>query len=149
MRNSFIFECLLHIKMKKLFHKLRRRFQKIHIRIIKNFEYDRSLQQRYEIDAKNVCLKLLTKTNSHLLMTSISKKRYIKNDEFEVLVTIDNNIINIVNHQYSYTVFVTEKTRKLICDEFDKVIESQRQKMENEITSNIKFSLKNLSEKLD
>lgn len=137
------------LQMKKLLHKLRRRFQRIHIQILKNFEYDRTLQQRYEIDAKNVCLKLLPKSSSHLLMTSISKKRYIKNDEFEVLVTIDNNIINIVNHQYSYTVFVTEKTRKFICDEFDKVIESQRKKMENEITSNIKFSLKNLSDKLD
>ena len=82
-------------------------------------------------------------------MTSISQKRYIKNDDFLILVTIDNNIINIVNHEYSYTVFVTEKTRKTICEEFDKIIESQRQKMESEITSNIKFSLKNLSEKLN
>jgi hypothetical protein len=82
-------------------------------------------------------------------MTSISQKRYIKNDDFLILVTIDNNIINIVNHEYSYTVFITEKTRKTICEEFDKIIESQRQKMESEITSNIKFSLKNLSEKLN
>jgi hypothetical protein len=82
-------------------------------------------------------------------MTSISQKRYIKNDDFLILVTIDNNIINIVNHEYSYTVFVTEKTRKIICEDFDKIIESQRQKMESEITSNIKFSLKNLSEKLN
>lgn len=135
--------------MKKLFHKLKRQYQKIYIRIVKNLEYERSMQQRYEIDAQNVCLKLISKEQSHLLMTSISQKRFIKSDEFDVLVTIDNNIINIVNHQYSYTVFVTEKTRKTICNEFDKVIESQRKKMEDEITSNIKFSLKNLSNKLD
>lgn len=135
--------------MKKLFHKLKRQYQKIYIRIVKNLEYERSMQQRYEIDAQNVCLKLISKEQSHLLMTSISQKRFIKSDEFDVLVTIDNNIINIVNHQYSYTVFVTEKTRKTICNEFDKVIESQRKKMEDEITSNIKFSLKNLSDKLD
>ena len=135
--------------MKKLFHKLKRQYQKIYIRIVKNLEYERSMQQRYEIDAQNVCLKLISKEQSHLLMTSITQKRFIKNDEFDVLVTIDNNIINIVNHQYSYTVFVTEKTRKTICNEFDKVIESQRKKMEDEITSNIKFSLKNLSNKLD
>jgi len=135
--------------MKKLFHKLKRQYQKIYIRIVKNLEYERSMQQRYEIDAQNVCLKLISKEQSHLLMTSITQKRFIKNDEFDVLVTIDNNIINIVNHQYSYTVFVTEKTRKTICNEFDKVIESQRKKMEDEITSNIKFSLKNLSDKLD
>lgn len=135
--------------MKKLFHKLKRQYQKIYIRIVKNLEYERSMQQRYEIDAQNVCLKLISKEQSHLLMTSITQKRFIKSDEFDVLVTIDNNIINIVNHQYSYTVFVTEKTRKTICNEFDKVIESQRKKMEDEITSNIKFSLKNLSDKLD
>jgi hypothetical protein len=135
--------------MKKLFHKLKRQYQKIYIRIVKNLEYERSMQQRYEIDAQNVCLKLISKEQSHLLMTSITQKRFIKSDEFDVLVTIDNNIINIVNHQYSYTVFVTEKTRKTICNEFDKVIESQRKKMEDEITSNIKFSLKNLSNKLD
>lgn len=135
--------------MKKLFHKLKRQYQKIYIRIVKNLEYERSMQQRYEIDAQNVCLKLISKEQSHLLMTSISQKRFIKSDEFDVLITIDNNIINIVNHQYSYTVFVTEKTRKTICNEFDKVIESQRKKMEDEITSNIKFSLKNLSDKLD
>jgi hypothetical protein len=135
--------------MKKLFHKLKRQYQKIYIRIVKNLEYERSMQQRYEIDAQNVCLKLISKEQSHLLMTSITQKRFIKSDEFDVLVTIDNNIINIVNHQYSYTVFVTEKTRKTICNEFDKLIESQRKKMEDEITSNIKFSLKNLSNKLD
>ena len=135
--------------MKKLYHKLKRQYQKIYIRIVKNLEYERSMQQRYEIDAQNVCLKLISKEQSHLLMTSITQKRFIKSDEFDVLVTIDNNIINIVNHQYSYTVFVTEKTRKTICNEFDKVIESQRKKMEDEITSNIKFSLKNLSNKLD
>ena len=135
--------------MKKLFHKLKRQYQKIYIRIVKNLEYERSMQQRYEIDAQNVCLKLISKEQSHLLMTSITQKRFIKSDEFDVLVTIDNNIINIVNHQYSYTVFLTEKTRKTICNEFDKVIESQRKKMEDEITSNIKFSLKNLSNKLD
>ena len=114
--------------MKKLFHKLKRQYQKIYIRIVKNLEYERSMQQRYEIDAQNVCLKLISKEQSHLLMTSITQKRFIKSDEFDVLVTIDNNIINIVNHQYSYTVFVTEKTRKTICNEFDKVIESQRKK---------------------
>ena len=135
--------------MKKLFHKLKRQYQKIYIRIVKNLEYERSMQQRYEIDAQNVCLKLISKEQSHLLMTSITQKRFIKSDEFDVLVTIDNNIINIVNHQYPKTVFVTEKTRKTIWNKFDKVIESQRKKMEDEITSNIKFSLKNLSNKLD
>ena len=135
--------------MNRYFHKLRRQFQKFYFKIIRNFDYDRDLQKRYEIDARNICLKLIHKPSTHLLMTSISQKRYIKNDDFLILVTIDNNIINIVNHEYSYTVFITEKTRKTICEEFDKIIESQRQKMESEITSNIKFSLKNLSEKLN
>lgn len=135
--------------MNKYLHKLRRSYQRVYIKLYRKITLESNIQQRYEIDAKNICYKLIKNPSSHLLMTPISGKRYIKNDNHSILVTLELNVVNIVNHQYSYTVFLTEKTLKEICNEFDSVIEKQRKTMEDEISSNIKFSLKNLSDKLN
>jgi hypothetical protein len=50
----------------------------------------------------------------------------------------------VINHKYSYTVSIQDKSKEEILNYFNEVLENQRLKMEEEITSNIKHSLKNI-----
>jgi hypothetical protein len=55
----------------------------------------------------------------------------------------------VINHKYSYTVLVQEKSKEEIINYFNEVLEKQRLKMEEEITSNIKHSLRKILHTLD
>jgi len=136
-------------KMKDYKHIFRRWVQSMYIKIAKTTDYERQYRSKYETDCLSICKKLITNEDSILLMTVLSNKKYIKNDSKGIFITIDGNSVNIINHQYSYTVVVSEKTKQSIVDLFNSVVETQRLKMEEEITSNIKHSLKTIVRNLD
>jgi hypothetical protein len=58
-------------------------------------------------------------------------------------------MVNVINHKYSYTVVISDKTKEQIVNLFNNVVEKQRLKMEEEITSNIKHSLKTIIKTLN
>lgn len=121
----------------------------MYISIARHTDYERQHRSRYESDCFSICNKLISMEDSILLMTPLSNKRYIKNDSHGIFITIDGNVINVINHKYSYTVVVSEKTKQQIVDLFNDVVEKQRLKMEEEITSNIKHSLKTIIKTLN
>jgi hypothetical protein len=135
--------------MKSYKHSFRRLVQSIYIHIVKKLDYERGYRSRYELDCLFICKKLINHPESVLLMTPLSNKRYIKNDEHGIFITIEGQHVNVINHKYSYTVSITEKTKTEIIDLFNHIIEKQRLMMEEEISSNIKHSLKNILHSLD
>jgi hypothetical protein len=135
--------------MKNIEHKFKRWIQSIVIKSIKSIDYGREKRSAYELDCLKICKKLINRSDSTLLLTPISHKRYIKNDSLQVFVTIDGSLVNIINHKYSYTVPMSERSLKEVTDFFNNTVEEQRAKMEGEITSNIKHSLKDISISLD
>ena len=121
----------------------------MYIDSVKRMDYQRGNKSRYEMDCLAICKKLIDKPETQLLMTPLSNKKYIYNSENSIFITVEGNTINVINHKYSYTVSVQDGTRDEIVNHFNEVLEYQRLKMEEEITSNIKHSLKNILQTLN
>lgn len=129
--------------MKSLLHQIKRKLQKTSIKLIK---ITRPPQEKsaYELDAMNICRKLIHKEDTSLLLTPISNKRYIKNDDLHIFIILEGRSIKVINHVYSYTVFLEDKSWDKITKIFDNEVELRREMFEKEITSNIKHSLQNI-----
>ena len=96
-----------------------------------------------------ICEKLIENTLSKLTIAPISNKRFIKNDEKDMFIVISNRQISIINHVYSYNVYIeSDQLYKKIVDGFDNVVEQKRQELEDEIKNNIKHSLRNILTKV-
>lgn len=134
--------------MNSLLHKFKRKIQKTTIWLIK---LSRPLEEKseYERDAMNICKKLIAKPETKLLLTPLSHKRYIKNEDLKIAVIIENRSIQVINHIYSYTVFLDEKSWESLKSAFDFEVESRRELFEKEITENIKHSLRTIYKSIE
>lgn len=105
-----------------------------------------SIEEKSSVE---ICKKLIEKTSSKLTFAPKSLKRFIKNDEYEMFIVIENRTINLINHVYSYTVYIenTELFLELI-DKFDYELENRRQELETDIKSQIVHSLTNILKKV-
>ena len=133
--------------MKTITHNLKRFVQKKYISFarISNPQLKKSA---YEKDCIAICKKLIDKDETILLLTPISNKRYIRNEEQQIFVILENYSVKVINHVYSYTVFLEDKSWHSIVNLFDNEVESRRMEFEKEITSNIKHSLQNILYKI-
>lgn len=104
-------------------------------------------EEQYSVD---ICLRLIKLQSSKLTYAPISHKRFIKNDDLDMFIVIGSNTVNLINHVYSYSVYIENSDLYLsILRSFDEVLEDRRQELENEIRSNIQHSLKNILQKID
>ena len=139
--------CNKSFEMKNILHKLRRHFQKTTIKFIK-ISRPKIEKSAYERDAINICRKLIAKSDSLLLLTPISNKRYIKNDKLGIFIILEGRSVQVINHVYSYTVFLDDKSWDKVSQIFDYEVESRREEFEKEITSNIRHSLQSISKSI-
>jgi hypothetical protein len=103
-----------------------------------------------EVFCTEICKKLIFKENSKLTIAPISGKRFIKNDEKDMFVVLQSRTISLINHVYSYNVYIeNDKLYQDIIDDFDKELEKRRQLLEDEIKSNIKHSLMEILNKVN
>lgn len=130
-------------------HKIKRYLQKIVIRLIRLGSINTGAMSEYELDAINICRKLVAKEDSVLLMSPISGKRYIKSDDGEIFIVFSDRFVDITNHQYNYNIHIGDKTMLKIRNLFDSEIERRREDMEREIKSNVKHSLKTIYNNLN
>lgn len=135
--------------MNRTLHKIKRLIQSLVLKAIKSMDYSREKRSSYELECMIICKKMIRRPDSVLLLTPLTNKRYIKNDSLSIFITIDGGIVNVINHKYSYIVPMSERTMKEVTDMFNSTVENQRKKMEEEITSNIKHSLRDISDSLD
>jgi hypothetical protein len=135
--------------MNKMMHKFKRLIQTLVLQTIKSMDYSREKRSSYELECLIICKKMIQRPDSVLLLTPLTNKRYIKNDPLSIFITIDGGLINVINHKYSYVVPMSDRSIKEINDIFNTKVENQRKKMEDEITSNIKHSLRDISNSLD
>ena len=61
-----------------------------------------------------------------------------------ICVILEGNNVKVINHVYSYTVFLEKGCWESLVSIFDNEIEKRREIFEKEITSNIKHSLQNI-----
>lgn len=79
--------------------------------------------------------------NSH--KKYILTKSYVLNKEVNTFIILNSgaNKLTIVNHQYKYDISMPTKTCEIMEVMFMKKVDEEREKMENEILSNIAQSL--------
>ena len=130
-------------RMNSYSHKLRRLIQKWYISLVK-MTTPRIEKSEYEKDCIAICKKLIHKEDTILLLTPISNKRYIRNEELQIFVILEGHNVKVINHVYSYMVFLDQKPWDNIIFTFDTEVEKRRKEFEKEITSNIKHSLQNI-----
>jgi hypothetical protein len=92
---------------------------------------------------------MLESKETILLIAPISSKRYMKNEKYGIYVVFHGRTIEVVNHVYNYTVALDEKTWDILIDEFNYELEDRRTEFEDEISKNIKHSLKTLLKTMD
>ena len=129
--------------MNEPLHKFRRSIQKWYISLIR-LSTPPVQKSEYERDCVSICKKLIGKEETTLLFTPISFKRYIRNEEHQIFVILENHNVKVINHVYSYTVFLEKKSWENLISIFDNEVEKRRESFEKEITSNIKHSLQNI-----
>lgn len=126
-------------------HHIKRIFQRFAIKAIRSFNPLKNQKySEYEREAISICNKLILKKDTTLLISPISGKRYIKSDDSQLFIIIDDHQITIVNHTYSYTITLTPRGYTRVSKIFDNNVELRRIQMEVEITSNVKHSLSNI-----
>ena len=133
--------------MNNQIHKFRRMIQKWYISIVR-MATPPIEKSEYEKDCIAICKKLISKEDTVLLLTPISNKRYIRNEELGIFVILENYRVKVINHVYAYTIFLDQKPWDNIILNFDLEVEKRKEKFEKEITSNIKHSLQNILYKL-
>ena len=112
------------------------------------FDTHREISQE-ELYCYDICKLLINNSSSKLTIAPVSNKRYIKNDDFSIFVVIGGGTITLINHVYSYSVYCEyDKHYNELIQMIDEVVEKQRNELENEITSNIRNSLKKILENL-
>lgn len=116
------------------------------------------LQEKFDpkppiTDEEKFCLeitkKLILKDNSVLTLAPLSQKRFIKNNELQMFIMIENRVINIINHIYSYTLVIEDvDAYQEVINQFDDKLDSIRLSLETEFRTNVQSSLKNILESI-
>jgi hypothetical protein len=91
-----------------------------------------------------ICQKLISNPESELIVSPLTAKRYIKNDESSIFVIIQGRTVQIINHIYSYSIHLDEKMYERVIATFNHEQEKRCLKLESEVEVNIKHSLKNI-----
>jgi len=122
---------------------------KIYLSLKERFDPTPPIPEEERITVE-ICKKLINDPDSELTYAPISAKRFIKNESKSMFVVIEHHTINLINHVYSYSVYLSKNSDyNEIIGGFDKILEIKRQSLEDEITSNIQHSLQTILKKLD
>ena len=128
---------------------IRRVLYRVYLTLKERFD-PRPLITKEEQCSIDICKKLIVKESSKLNYAPKSFKRFIKNDEFDMFIVINHRTIHLINHVYSYNVYIedTELYNELL-ECFDSELEKRREELEWEIVNNIQHSLKIILERIN
>lgn len=130
-------------------HKLRRSYTRFFIFLQETFnpmDYSNPKLDTSQKRALSICIKMINNPQSELLTSLASEKRYIKNGDYFIVISLDS--IKIVNHVYSYDIKIHGKKIKNLKNLFDSKVDSIRLKMEEDILKNVIHSLEDISKKI-
>ena len=97
----------------------------------------------------SIVLKVLDYADTDLVLAPISKKRFIINQKKKISITISDRSVCIINHVYSYTVYIeNDELYSKILKKFNDRSEAKTVELENEISTNVKHSLLDILNKL-
>jgi hypothetical protein len=82
------------------------------------------------------------------MIAPMSGKRYIRNNELSMFITMDFGRVEITNHVFNYNVKLLNRDWERLTYIFDTETEKRRTEMEKEVSSNIKNSLEHVLDRL-
>jgi hypothetical protein len=83
------------------------------------------------------------------MIAPMSNKRYIRNNELGIFVTLDNYRVEVTNHVFNYNVKLSSRDWERLTYIYDTETEKRRVEMEKEVSSNIKNSLDHVLKRLN
>jgi hypothetical protein len=125
-------------------HTFKRFLQRIAIDISRKMDYRSIDKSSHGKECFTICQKLISNPESELIVSPLTAKRYIKNDESSIFVIIQGRTVQIINHIYSYSIHLDDKTYERVIATFNHEQEKRCLKLESEVEVNIKHSLKNI-----
>jgi hypothetical protein len=97
----------------------------------------------------NIVLKVLDQDDTDLVFAPVSNKRFIINERKDMAITIENRVVHIINHVYSYSIYMeNDECYSKVLRKFDEISEKKKIELEDKLTNNIKHSLKKILEGL-
>jgi hypothetical protein len=133
-------------------HKVKRFSQKVAIRIIRSLDSTSrktNTSDTSEREAANVFRKMIKLPHSELLISPLLNKHYVKNDDSNILIIMDQSELTVINHVFGYNIHLSPKTYKVLYEAFVREVEIRRNEMEESFRTNVKHSLKTLITKID
>ena len=97
----------------------------------------------------NIVLKVLDQDDTDLVFAPVSNKRFIINERKDMAITIENRVVHIINHVYSYSIYMeNDECYSKVLRKFDEISEKKKIELEDKLTNNIKHSLTKILEGL-
>lgn len=125
-------------------HTFKRFLQRIAIDVTRKFDYHSMDRSTHAKECFLICQKLIENSESELIVSPLTAKRYIKNDESSIFVMIQGRTVQIINHVYCYSIHLDEKTYERVIATFNHEQEKRCLSLESDVEINIKHSLKNI-----
>jgi hypothetical protein len=117
------------------------------------FKKQTELNKRENTDnekiCSTICRKLINHQSSKFLIAPLSGKRYIKNTELGLFVILDEGKVSVTNHVYHYDVTLSFKEFSRLTRMYDNRTERNREAYEEEIKSQIVYSLSTILDKVN
>jgi hypothetical protein len=130
-------------------HKVKRIIQKLGIYLVKKFHHaGREKLSKTEIEASILFRKLISDPKTDLLISPISSKYYLRNDDRKLLVVLGNMNISIINHIFGYDVSIPSYLQENLKSIFNDEVENRTQKMEEEYRNNVRHNLQQVIKSL-
>lgn len=135
----------------KIKHQLKRFMQRTAIKLsrLMNPLDRRETYEDSELEAATLFRRMIKDHTSELLISPISSKYYVKNDDLRILIIMTEYDITIINHIFGYNVRVSQKTFRNLYNTFIKTVEYRRTLMETEYKNNVKHSIQTIIKRID
>jgi hypothetical protein len=131
------------------YHMFRRKMQRNYIYVHRLLTPKDTNTSQHENDAIRITSKLVNDMDSTMLISPLSGKKYIKNEKFGMYIILSSSTVQIINHRYSYVIFISDKKYDKLINEFNVEVEKRRQFFEKEILGNINVSMKSILKNLN
>ncbi len=95
----------------------------------------------YERTCFKICLKVIQHNNTEFMIAPMSDKRYLKNDDMGIFITMTDRRVEITNHVYNYNVKLSTRDWQRLTNIFDTEADKRRLNYEQVINSQITNSL--------
>ena len=97
----------------------------------------------------SICRGLIRHDDSKFLIAPLSGKRYIRNTTLDLFVILDDRRVSMTNHVYHYDVKLVQRDWDRLITMYDSKTEKIRIDLENQIKSQINYSLHTILEKVN